>query len=534
MILEHIREKTGEEWNQLRLRSAVLNKSDATVRLTFSHPTLLTEEQKEELTRLAKECLPQSFAVKAEFVKDYMDEDLLLSAVMQKMKEDFFSYSMRLSPEDVSVSRKEDGTFLVKFSVDRALGELMQQAELSQKLQEYFLRITTYPTEVTCDIVREPQGVAETLQSIEAKGERILSRERSKPQRRIELEGVSELVGKKITERPKYILDIHDEEDFCVVCGQIGNQNDRVTKSGYQLFSFTVTDFTGSIKVVMFPKPDAFQKLRTLVPGDTVVLQGKVTLNDYSKELEFRAFQVGRCKLKDESLLHRQLHPVPQEYSVVQPMPYVHRAQKMLFEEAFVCPEPLRGKDFVVFDFETTGLNYLEHSPIELGAVKMHDGELTEIFSTFIYPNDHLKTRDLPKEKRGQLLSDKIRELTGITDEMLEDAPAFQDIVADFYKFCYGTILVGHNVNFDFQFLNYNTKNSGYLFDMPLVDTMDVAKKYFAQPEFRDSQPAGYSLRAVSAALGIENEGAHRAYFDAITTAKCFLKMQKNSQIVLF
>ena len=69
---------------------------------------------------------------------------------------------------------------------------------------------------------------------------------------------------------------------------------------------------------------------------------------------------------------------------------------------------------------------------------------------------------------------------------------------------------------------------------MPLVDTMDVAKKYFAQPEFRDSQPAGYSLRAVSAALGIENEGAHRAYFDAITTAKCFLKMQKNSQIVLF
>ena len=125
MILEHIREKTGEEWNQLRLRSAVLNKSDATVRLTFSHPTLLTEEQKEELTRLAKECLPQSFAVKAEFVKDYMDEDLLLSAVMQKMKEDFFSYSMRLSPEDVSVSRKEDGTFLVKFSVDRALGELM-------------------------------------------------------------------------------------------------------------------------------------------------------------------------------------------------------------------------------------------------------------------------------------------------------------------------------------------------------------------------------------------------------------------------
>lgn len=102
---------------------------------------------------------------------------------------------------------------------------------------------------------------------------------------------------------------------------------------------------------------------------------------------------------------------------------------------------------FVVFDLETTGFSPIHNRIIEIGAVKVENGAITEKFSTFVNP-------EVP-------IPYKIEELTSINDNMVLDAPVIEKILPEFLKFCEDAVLVAHNASFDVSFIEANCERMG-------------------------------------------------------------------------
>ena len=159
---------------------------------------------------------------------------------------------------------------------------------------------------------------------------------------------------------------------------------------------------------------------------------------------------------------------------------------------------------FVVFDIETTGLNKEKCKIIEIGAVKIQDGEIIDRWSTFVNP----KTK-IPSE---------ITNLTSITDSMVRDASVFSEQIDDFLKFCEGCVMVAHNANFDMGFMKEEAKNCGRSFDLPYLDTLILARcMYKSLPN--------HKLDTLCRHLNVILAHHHRAVDDTEATAQAFVKM---------
>lgn len=158
-------------------------------------------------------------------------------------------------------------------------------------------------------------------------------------------------------------------------------------------------------------------------------------------------------------------------------------------------------KSYIAFDVETTGLNPLEDEILEIGALKVREGRVAERFMEFIRP-----TLSVPPA---------ITALTGITDEMIAGARSRRQVVADFLDFCGDDILIGHNVSFDYSFMKCSAVADGLPFEKMGIDTLKIAQKVHRDLESK-------SLGSLCDYYHIENRSAHRAYHDALATAKLY------------
>lgn len=158
-------------------------------------------------------------------------------------------------------------------------------------------------------------------------------------------------------------------------------------------------------------------------------------------------------------------------------------------------------RSYIAFDVETTGLNPLENEIIEIGALKVRDGKVADRFMEFIKP--------------AAPISPAITSLTGITDEMVAGARTRCQVVPDFLDFCEDDVLIGHNVSFDYSFMKCSAAADGLPFEKMGIDTLKIAQKVH-----RDL--ASKSLGSLCEYYQIENKSAHRAYHDALATAKLY------------
>ena len=160
--------------------------------------------------------------------------------------------------------------------------------------------------------------------------------------------------------------------------------------------------------------------------------------------------------------------------------------------------------DFVVFDIETTGFSPVNNRIIEIGAVKVCGGQVTERFSTFVNPQV-----PIPFE---------IEKLTGIRDDMVTDAPLIEEVLPRFLEFCRGAILVAHNAGFDMSFMLENARRQSLPMEHPYIDTVGIARVLLPNQ-------AKHTLDAVAKTLNISLENHHRAVDDAECTAWIFVKL---------
>ena len=159
--------------------------------------------------------------------------------------------------------------------------------------------------------------------------------------------------------------------------------------------------------------------------------------------------------------------------------------------------------NFVVFDLETTGFSPVNNRIIEIGAVKVEHGEITDRFSTFVNPQVPIPFR--------------IEELTSINDNMVMDAPVIEEILPQFLEFVGDAVLVAHNAGFDVSFMEENCRRLGQEQTFTYLDTVALARILLPQLN-------RFKLDTVAKALHINLHHHHRAVDDAECTAEIFLK----------
>ena len=158
---------------------------------------------------------------------------------------------------------------------------------------------------------------------------------------------------------------------------------------------------------------------------------------------------------------------------------------------------------YVVFDLETTGFSPDKNKIIEIGAVKVERGAITERFSTFVNP-------EVP-------IPFHIEELTSIRDDMVMDAQKIEEILPRFLEFCEGAIMVAHNAEFDMSFIRKNCERQQLTAEFTVIDTVALARMLL--PHLNR-----FKLDTVAKALGISLDHHHRAVDDAACTAEIFVK----------
>lgn len=158
-------------------------------------------------------------------------------------------------------------------------------------------------------------------------------------------------------------------------------------------------------------------------------------------------------------------------------------------------------KSYIAFDLETTGLSPQEHEIIEIGALKVREGKVVDRFMEFVHP-------DKP-------ITPMITNITHITNDMVAGARSCPEVIHDFLSFCEDDVLIGHNVMFDYSFVKCSAVREGLTFEKMGIDTLKIAKK--VHPELESK-----TLSALCEHYKIENKAAHRAYFDALATAKLY------------
>lgn len=170
--------------------------------------------------------------------------------------------------------------------------------------------------------------------------------------------------------------------------------------------------------------------------------------------------------------------------------------------------------EYVVFDIETTGFSSKNDKIIEIGAVKLKDGEIVDSFSTFVDPKVNIPY--------------KITELTSITQNMVNGQPTIDEVLPKFMEFVGDSILVAHNAAFDVGFIKKNLMDMGKTLKNPVMDTVPLAR--YLYPDLKKVK-----LNLVAKHLGISLENHHRAVDDAKATAEIlkfsFKKMKEEMDI---
>ena len=420
-----------------------------------------------------------------------------------------------------------------------------QEREQLQKAAEFFKA-----DEEVSDQIRERQA-EDALTEVEIREGKFTT-----PQ--IIQSSVRPLYGRSIRGSIVPIDSIANAAGSVVVWGDVVEVEKRTTKNGKNnIFTIDITDYTGSITVKVFDSINATQPIDGLKAGATVVVMGKVQYDEFIKEVVLSANSIGtakKIKVVDKAETKRvELHlhtnmsqmdaltPAGElvkraynwghkavaitDHGVAQAFPdAMHAADDIAYSggeikviygtEAYFMDdlvESVTGDKnesfegtFICFDIETTGLSPLKDKITEIGAVKVVNGEITDIFSTFANP-------EMP-------IPQKITELTGITDEMVKDAPSQSEAVTAFLEFAGDNILVAHNAPFDTSFIRRACQNMNREYNYTSIDTVAIARAIL--PDIKNVK-----LDTVANYLRLGKFNHHRATDDAEILAKIFISL---------
>lgn len=364
------------------------------------------------------------------------------------------------------------------------------------------------------------------------------------------------LYGRSIRGKMIPISSISGDSGRIVVWGDVFDIEKKVTKSGDKnIFTIDITDYTGSTTAKVFNSIKESAVIDNIKKGDTIVVQGDVEYDKYAGELVVNARSIGtaqKVKVVDNAEKKRvELHMhtnMSQMDAVTSAGDLVNRAYQWGHKAVAITdhgvaqafPDAMKAADkinkdeekikiiygveayfmddlvesvkgdadtgfdgtFICFDIETTGLSAARDKITEIGAVKVENGVITDTFSTFANP-------EMP-------IPQKITQLTGITDDMVKDAPSQSEAVGAFLEFAGDNVLVAHNAPFDTSFIAKACEDMSREYNYTSIDTVAISRAILTDIK-------NCKLDTVAKFLRLGDFNHHRATDDAEMLARIFI-----------
>ncbi len=482
------------ELKDVRVHSCSFSKSTGIVDLE-----ILVQEKLESDVELIKflEDLTKT-EVKVKCIKNHFDEDFLSIKILKYFQEDNGFLRNKISAKDFKIEQNGKECIVTFLGDVNFCGYI--NVGVVEPLEMYLYRSFIMDFKVTTFVDREVEEVkAETVH---------------KASRAVKVDKLEPFMGKPEGDTPAFICDIDGEYDRGIVCGIVTNLEEKTKKNPKQIgkrkinwkyYTFDLTDMSGKVGCMAFPSL-AMNKKMEMIEGMQVVVAGQIKAGRMG-EFMVMARTITFCHiLTTDGPPNKLLKDEPLYYDTVKPEPVVVYKQDNILESAKVDDvTKLMGKTIVVFDIETTGLSPIHNRIVELGAVKIVDGVITDKFSSLVNPEVMMDQRNMS--------------IHGITNEAVRNSPKIDKVIVDFYKFSYGSILCGHNSKgFDIPFIRENAKKVGFDFFNKQIDTLELAIRYV-------KGTSNNKLGTLCQHFGIVNEKAHRAYEDAIATGQLLIRM---------
>ena len=512
-LVEELNKQYNNNFEYLKLLEVVYEKQSELCSIVFLYSSDIDEISQEDRDIISNFCtdkLDLNAKIVVKFRKSYLEESFIKKEIEEYFILYYSSLSGQIGENDISVSVKDKDVNVV-ISIKKNFIEYYDKNNINILLANYlesrfFGKFIIERREVEC---LDETSVNERKNQILD----IISNTKVQGIKRYDVLYPVKFIGKDIEPHPEMIKNIKQERTSVILAGKIKNlqkkeyvrKNDpnKITRI---LYNFTLKDHTGEIQCTYFCPKTHLPKMESVVDDSTLLFEGDIKIG-YNQKLVYYINYISYCTIED-GLVNEEEEKYQinlDEYQVVMPERYDYTEQQGLFYRPPIYNEYIKNNDFVVFDVETTGLNPENCDIIEIGAVKIKNGEIVEKFQTLIKPRERI--------------SDYITSINGITNEMVEDCKYGEFIIPDFYKFCEGCVLVGYNVNFDYQFIQKLAGKVGLDFKNEISDAMEIAKNKL--------KLGNYKLITVVKSLNLELENAHRAYNDALATAKVYLKLNE-------
>ncbi|PXW92494.1 DNA polymerase III catalytic subunit PolC type [Streptohalobacillus salinus] len=482
---------------------------------------------------------------------------------------DFLSQSNQLSPgyKDWIEQQKpviDNKKLILKTRNDTERTILNQRFNVSFKAYCQQFGLPTWRVECQTEVKTEDVTKFREQKAME---DQLLVKKAMEDQQKMQKEKPKEMtdepvmIGYPIKEEPFTMASITEENRRIVFEGYIFDVEVRELRSGRHLLMAKITDYTDSFSVKMFSRDDKDKdKFKSVTKGLWVKVRGTIQTDTFSNELTMMMNDLNEIAVAsrkdtaadDEKRVELHAHTTMSQMDAVmsvsalveqaakwghkavavtdhagaQAFPEAHGASKkhgikMLYGvEVNIVDDGvpiaynardihLETADYVVFDVETTGLSAVYDTIIELAAVRVKEGEIVERFERFSNPH--------------QPLSQTIIDLTGITDDMLKDAPEVEEVLTEFKAWIGEDILVAHNASFDMGFINQGFQKAGIEEAMnPVIDTLELGR--FILPQLKS-----HRLNVLCKYYNIELTQHHRAIYDTEATAYLMWKLVKEA-----
>ena len=494
----------AEKEQIFKLSKAILdNKEELVVQLLVNaddYDRLLDDDLRKKVKAIIKGIVPEGIVFHVVYRKTETTDRYVTQNVYEFFNEQSSLIYNKIKGAKIEVEINY-GTVLVRMGVTPDMFGYLMECKYGEKLSEYLeerimeeVEVEFYRLQLKDDATKQGLIKIRTAKTVRSENRLVNVR--------INLN----VIG-AISMQPTYIIDAtKSEKNSITLCGRVVEVSKLTSKAGKEFFKATIDDTTGTVNILMFPRfPKNVQDVEAYLLQDAeICVEGELKMDERSGSYVLFTRKFALCNIDYSSIsLDVVYNECPEYYSRVIPEKYVESEQAELFAPAGDLPEILKGK-IVVFDLETTGLVASSCKIIEIGAVLMEDGIIRETFSTLINPMEHIP--------------ESASEVNHIYDKDVIGAPEFKEVVGDFYKFCQGATLCGHNVGFDLGFITLHGKKEFYNFDNPTLDTLDMARRTLK----RDRRN---TLGDLCKEFDIELDNAHRALYDTIATAKLLKKL---------
>ena len=488
--------KLDPKLKNLRLSSIEIERNEFKIRYNFICDETVDQELYDKMLKEAEKITSPVFSLVQVSVKKIVSNDELInSEIFKFLNENYPSVSIFLKQTDIiSTVVGNLVKYVLRLTKDGA--EYVTKNGAMNKLNEYL-------SKRFCSDFVGSTDIKEADEAISLLSEEVYESELQKIEHRtIKVKDVVVIDDENMGDTALYIEDALSGE--VTVCGMVTDIAERETKNGKPFLIIHLDDTTGKTSGVYFSKKSTYHKIKEITVGEAIIVRGSI--GDYNGRKSFTFDKINRCTFpKDFVKKDKYKKKAPKEYKTIFPTPANTVKVKSVFDLDKSLPKELVESEYVVFDLETTGLDLMNNGITEIGAVKIIDGKVSEQFTTLVKPDYRITEENVA--------------ITGITEEMVKDAPKISNVIPDFMKFIDGAVLVAHNAEFDLKFIKRFAGAEEYDVKNKVLDTVELARTYLPQLRRHD-------LHTVAEYFGIVFHH-HRALSDAYATAEAFVELMK-------